>query len=1079
MENKKHWQSFGELNNSEAYQQSGKDEFREELPFEADDKSGFLTTETPRRDFLKYLGFSTAAAAVAASCEVPVKKAIPFANKPENIIPGVAQWYATTYVQDGDVLSIVAKVRDGRPIKIEGNELSPIFQGGTSARAQASVLDLYDTARVRKPMIKGSGNKFNEAGFESIDKAIAAELNGKSVVLLTSSITSPSTRDVISQFLAKYPGSRHVTYDAVSCSGMLLANEQTGNGRRIPSYRFDNAKTIVSLAADFLGTWLSPVEFSKQYAKGRKVSETHPTMSKHYQFEAVLSQTGANADERYLHLPSQTGIVAAALLSAINGQAVSGISNKELLAGITKAAADLKKGGGLVVSGSNDVNVQVIVNAINGAIGAYGTTIDWSLPVNYRQGVDSDMATLVADMAAGRVGALLVYGANPAYSWVDDKAFANAIAKVPVTVSFNPKMDETALLCKYIVPDHHYLESWGDAEPKPGYYSFIQPTIHPLFKTRQWQDSLLKWAGNPTVYADFLRQYWSAKAGGESGWDTILRDGVINPGGATMAITSAATSDTTHTAAPTVVKTGGAGSFNGGAVAAAVAAVTGKKGGNYELFLYQTVAIGNGSGASNPWLQELPDPVTRATWDNYVIVSPAFAKEVLDIDLTNNGQADHYEAYPDKPIVEVSVNGRTVKLPALIIPGTHEKAIGIPVGYGRVAGVGKASQWEEKPIGANVYQFATYANGSVDFANYNVSVKNTGDTYKVALTQTHNTYDTSQGKRTEVIKELSLATFTHNTSEVLEERERELKPWGGVKDYEKKGTIYPYYDKPGVKWGMSIDMNTCTGCHACVVACHVENNVPVVGKNEVMRFHDMHWLRIDRYYSGDMNNPDVTFQPMLCQHCDNAPCENVCPVAATMHSSEGINQMAYNRCIGTRYCANNCPYKVRRFNWSDYMGADSFPDNHDEWDEFRVNMNDPLTRMVLNPDVTVRSRGVMEKCSFCVQRTQAGKLQAKKEGRPLNTGENNQWDVKTACQQACPTDAIVFGNVNSKDSAITHHRALNIKRTYYSLEQLHTLPNVNYLAKVRNSDKMEESGTESGGDKHEDVKHEATPATAH
>jgi MoCo/4Fe-4S cofactor protein with predicted Tat translocation signal len=1078
MENKKHWQSFGELNNSEAFQQSAKDEFKEELPFEAEDNSSFLNTATPRRDFLKYLGFSTAAAAVAASCEIPVKKAVPFVNKPENMVPGVAQWYATTYVQDGDVVSVLAKVRDGRPIKIEGNTLCPITQGGTSARVQASVLDLYDTARVRKPMIKGSNNKFNEATFESIDKAIAAELTGKAVVILTSTETSPSTKDVIAQFLAKYPGGRHVTYDAISHSGMLLANEQTGNGRRLPSYRFDNARTIVSLAADFLGTWLSPVEFNKQYAKGRKVDPKAMTMSKHFQFEPVLSQTGANADERYMHLPSQTGMVAAALLGAINGQSVSGISDKALADGIARAAAELKKGGGLVVSGSNDVNVQVIVNAINAAIGANGTTIDWSTPVNYRQGIDNDMATLVADMNAGSVGALLIHGANPAYSWVDATGFINALKKVPVTISFNPKIDETATLCKYIIPDHHYLESWGDAEPKQGHYSFIQPTIHPLFKTRQWQDSLLKWSGNAIPYAAFVKQYWSARAGGEAGWDKILQDGVLNPGGSNGVVATPVRQAVDSLIAttpipPTVVSTGGSGSFNGGAVGTAVTAVSGKKGGKYELFLYQKVSIGNGNGASNPWLQELPDPVTRATWDNYVIVSPAFAKEVLDIDLNNSGQADTYEAYPAKPVLEISVNGKSVRLPALIIPGTHPNAIGIAVGYGRLASVGKATVFGDESVGnKNVYQFATWANGTVDYANYNVDVKHTGDTYKVALTQTHNTYDTPHGKRTEVIKELSLATLQKNPTEILDERERELKPWGGLKDYEKKGTIYPYHDKPGLKWGMSIDMNSCTGCHACVVACHVENNVPVVGKNEVMRFHDMHWLRIDRYYSGDMNNPNVTFQPMLCQHCDNAPCENVCPVAATMHSQEGINQMVYNRCIGTRYCANNCPYKVRRFNWSDYMGADSFPDNHDEWDDLRISLNDQLTRMVLNPDVTVRSRGVMEKCSFCVQRTQEGKLQAKKESRPLVTGEGDKWDVKTACQQACPADAIVFGNVNSKDSAITQHRALNINRTYYSLEQLHTLPNVNYLVKVRNTDRMEESGTESGGDLHEDVKHE-------
>jgi len=1069
MENKKHWQSFGELNNSEAYQQSTKDEFKEELPFEAADNSNFLKADTPRRDFLKYLGFSTAAAAVAASCEVPVKKAIPFANKPENIIPGVAQWYATTYVQDGDAVSVLAKVRDGRPIKIEGNELSPLTQGGTSARVQASVLDLYDTARVRKPLIK-TGDAFSDVTFEKIDKEIGAALagNSKPLVLLTSTVNSPSTKEVISQFLAKYPGSRHVQYDAVSMSGMLLANEQTGHGRKIPSFRFDKAQTIVSIAADFLGTWLSPVEFAKQYSKGRKINEKKPEMSKHFHFEAVLSQTGANADERFLCLPSQLGAVAAALLSAVNGGGATGIADKTLAQGITKAAAELKKGNGLVVSGSNDVNVQIIVNAINAAIGANGNTIDWATPVLSRQGIDGDMATLVNDMNAGNVGALLIHDANPAYSWVDADGFTKGLKKVPVTVSFNAKLDETATLCKYIVPDNHFLESWGDAEPKQGYYSFIQPTIFPLFKTRQWQDSLLLWAGNTQNYAAYVKQYWSTRAGSEAGWDKLLQDGVLNPGGVTAPVVK----DSAAISMPPVVSGGGAGSFNGAAVAAAVSAVTAaaaSAGKNVELFIYQKVSVGNGSGASNPWLMELPDPITRATWDNYVIVSPAMAKELLGIDLTNSGQADSYEVQPAKKLVKVTYGGKTVELPAVIIPGVHPKAIGIAVGYGRIASVGRATQWDGKALGKNIYPFTVLKNNAVDFVNPTVTIEKVSGTYEVAFVQTHNRYD-DRDVRTEVMKELSLAAFKHKPTEILDEREKELQPWGGVKDFAAKGTIYPVNADlgKGVKWGMSIDLNTCTGCHACVVACHAENNVPVVGKKEVMRFHDMHWLRIDRYYSGDANNPNVVFQPMLCQHCDNAPCENVCPVAATMHNSEGVNQMIYNRCIGTRYCANNCPYKVRRFNWADYTGADSFPDNQvDEIADVTLGMNDALTRMVLNPDVTVRSRGVMEKCSFCVQRTQAGKLEAKKESRLLVTGEEGKWDVKTACQQACPTDAITFGNVHSAHSAITIHRAENAYRTYYSLEQLHALPNVNYLAKVRNTDDMGEHHEAAGAKKEE------------
>ncbi|MBW0163055.1 MAG: TAT-variant-translocated molybdopterin oxidoreductase [Sediminibacterium sp. Gen4] len=1022
---KKYWQSFGELNQSEAYNKEVKDEFKEELPFVGDESKSFLETAAPRRDFLKYLGFSTAAAAVAASCEMPVKKAIPFANKPEDIVPGISNYYATTYVQDGDVVSVLAKVRDGRPIKIEGNDLSPITKGGTSARVQASVLDLYDTARLRFPTIDGK-----EVTFEAIDKALAGAVGGN-VVILTSTITSPSTKAIIAEFLAKNPGSRHVTYDAVSYSAMLQANEATYGVRGIPSYHFENAKAIVSLGADFLGTWLSPVEFSKQYASGKKIDEKNPSMSKHIHFESVASLTGSNADEKYLHRPSETGAIAAALLSAVNGQAVTGISDAKLKAGIEKAAKALNenKGAALVVAGSNDVNVQIIVNAINNAIGAGGTTINWGVLNHQRAGVDADFVRLVEDMNAGIVNTLLVYGANPAYTWFDAEKFKAGLKKVRTTVSFASKVDETAELCKFVVPDHHYLESWGDAEAKTGHFSFIQPTIYPLFKTRQWQDSLLKWSGNTSDYLAYLKNFWSAKLGGQTGWDKALQDGVISIG-------ESATKP---------------GSFNGAAVGAAVAAATsGKKAGKYELVLYEKVGIGAGQGASNPWLQELPDPVTRATWDNYVIVSPALARTMLDIDLNNGGQADAYEVNPPKKVVKVVANGKEISLPVLIIPGTHPDTIGIAVGYGRSNNIGKAAAG----VGQNAFPLASISNGVVSFSNSSVEITVTGEKYPVALTQTHNRYDTTQGNRTEVMKELTLADYKKHPTEIREERDNELKPWGGLEKFESQGTIYPVFDRPGIKWGMSVDLNTCTGCGACVVACNAENNVSVVGKPEVLRGHEMHWLRIDRYYSGDMDNPNVVFQPLMCQHCDNAPCENVCPVAATNHSSEGINQMTYNRCIGTRYCANNCPYKVRRFNWSDYTGSDSFGNNQEGIvNDVVLNMNDDLTRMVLNPDVTVRSRGVIEKCSFCVQRLQESKLKAKKESRPMVDS-----DIKVACQQACPTNAITFGNANDKHSAITMVRTENPNRQFYVLEQLHVLPGVTYLAKVRNTESAHGEG---------------------
>ena len=1029
---KKIWQKFGELSHGDAVNKLTEDEFKEELPFEDIDGS-IMDAATPRRDFLKYLGFSTAAAALAAGCKIPARRVVPFANKPADVFPGVAKYYATTYVQDGDVLPVIAKVRDGRPIKIEGNDLCSFTKGGTSPRAQASVLDLYDMYRLPHPKRK-VGDKFEEIPtFDQLDKMVSdalAGLNNAPAILLTSTITSPTTKQVITEFLAKYPGSKHVQYDAVSYSGMLQANEASFGTRSIPSYRFENAKVIVGLGADFLGTWLSPVEFARGYSVGRKINEKNPQMSKHYQFESFLSMTGACADERFTHRPSESGAVALALYAALGGSvSAPAIADAKLRQAITKVATDLRNANGaaLVVSRSNDVNVQTVVNAINSQIGAYGNTIDWSQPVNYRQGIDKDMTDLVAIMQAGQVGALLIYGANPAYDYFDADRFKAAMKKVRLTVSFNEKLDETSELCQYVVPSHHYLESWGDAEPKAGYTSFIQPTIYPLFKTRYFQTSLLKWSANTTPdYETYFKNYWTTKLGNANAFDVALQNGVIE-------------------SAPTAAS---GGSFNGGAVGAAAAAIgAAKRGGKDELVLYQKVSIGTGKQSANPWLQEIPDPISKATWDNYAMISIAKAKELgIDYDSVD------YEYYPLKPVVSLKVGNKELKLPALVIPGMNANTIAVAVGYGRTKNLGKAAE----NVGQNAYPFATFNGSNVVYYSADVAVTKTGDSQKIAQMQIQNTYV----GRVEVVRETTLASFKKYPNQYKEYREdltKEFSPKSN--DYRRDATIYPDYLQPGIKWGMSVDMNSCIGCNACVVACHAENNVPVVGKREVLRYHDMHWLRIDRYFVSNEKNPDelqaVVFQPMLCQHCDNAPCENVCPVTATNHSSEGINQMIYNRCVGTRYCANNCPYKVRRFNWADYTGADSFPHNQDQWivgklDEVVTEqmMND-VTRMVLNPDVTVRSRGVMEKCTFCVQRLQDAKLTAKKEDRVLMDGE-----AKTACMQACPTDAIVFGNVHDKQSRISKMREENELRSFYVIEQLHTLPNVTYLAKIRNTDEI-------------------------
>jgi Fe-S-cluster-containing hydrogenase components 1 len=1043
MSQKKYWKGLEELNETPAYQEAAGNEFKEALPFDVGGK--LLDATTPRRDFLKYMGFSTAAAMLAASCEMPVRKVIPYAIKPEDITPGVPNYYASTYVDGGDYCAVVIKTRDGRPIKLDGNEKSSITGGGSSARVQAAVLNLYDKARLRHPFADGQ-----EATFDAIDRRIQESLAGttKGIYIVTSTILSPTTKDIIAQFVAKYPNAKHVTYDPISYSAMLQANEACYGKKALPSYHFDKAQTIVSLGADFLGTWLSPIEYSRQYSLGRRISAKNTQMSRHYHVESNHTTTGAAADYRATCKPSEMGAVVVALHDAVVSGKAPAFASKKLNDLVTKAAADLKKGNGMVVCGTNDVNIQTVVNAINSAVGANGTTINWAVTSNYKAGIDADMEALTAAMNAGEVGAILLQDANPVYNYYNGKKFADGLAKVPVSISFAERMDETAQKCKYIVPDHNFLESWGDAEPKSGYYSLMQPGIAPLFKTRAFQDSLLVWAGASTTYGDYWKNYWMTKLGGQANFDLALQDGVIEPAGD--------------------MPMGGGSSA--GNTAGAIAAIQGaKKGTGMELVIYEKMSIGHGGAwSNNPWLLELPDPITKATWDNYACVSPKKAKE-LGEELTGIT-----EVVNAKRVLKIKANGVEVELPMVVVPGIPNDVVAIAVGYGRDAKVGRAAA----NTGKNIYPFVTFNGQNFTYSN-NVTVEKTEATYEVAITQTH-----MSSEDRPVVHEYTLDEFSKDPQHLLKERYKELGhysvlPWedhgGGhgdahgeaaghgeqgaagavvVPDFEpgfrEKGTLYPNYEMPGIKWGMSIDLTACTGCGACVVGCQAENNISVVGKTHVLKSQEMHWLRIDRYFSGQPDDPDTIqtlFQPMLCQHCDNAPCENVCPVSATNHSSEGLNQMAYNRCIGTKYCANNCPYKVRHFNWMDWNDADCFEDNLYE-DGRRDDLNDDLTRMVLNPDVTVRSRGVMEKCSFCVQRLQDAKLAAKKEGRPVKDGE-----VKTACQQACASDCIIFGNVNDPESAIAKLRKEEQReRTFYVLEQIHTLPNINYLSKIRNAD---------------------------
>ncbi|KAA5549578.1 TAT-variant-translocated molybdopterin oxidoreductase [Adhaeribacter rhizoryzae] len=1014
----KYWKGLEELENTPEFVKNSQNEFAEFLPVKDKSSSGKNAEVAPRRDFLKLLGFSVAAATLA-SCEAPVRKAIPYLNKPEEIEPGIANWYASTYFTDGDYNSILVKTREGRPIKIEGNPLSSLTRGGLSPRGQATVLSLYDTTRLPNPVSK-RGEKHIDADWEQIDQEIRTKLgqvNGK-VALVSTTVISPSTRQVIREFGAKYPAFEHVVYDPYSVSGLLKAN-----GGVIPGYDFSKAKTIVSFGADFLGAWLSQVEFAKQYITNRKVTKDNPNMSRHYQFEATLSLTGANADVRVPIKPSEEGVAVAALYNRIaqgtGGQVLNTpafAQTKQLDAAVKDLLAN--RGASLVVSGSNDVAVQSLVREINRMLGSEGTTINTAAPIYIKQGDDTQMIRFINEMNAGTVGAVIFYNANPVYNHPLADKVVSGLKKVGVKISFADRIDETAALADYITPDHHPLESWNDFEPRKGYLSLSQPTISPLFKTRQAQDSLLAWSGSRTSYYDYLRNNWRANfvKGGDfnTAWDKAVHDGVLE-GVATPGQT------TTATAAPLTL-----------AAAAVAINQTSRNTKGIELAIYQKSSIGSGVEANNPWLQELSDPISRATWDNYLAIPRSLAKEM--------------EIEQNDVIQVTAANGKTIELPALIQPGQARNTVAIAVGYGRTHAGPVANQ-----VGVNVYPLAATNQNGVLYIN-GVTLKKTGAEKVIAQTQTHHTIMDRN-----VVQEASLDAYRKNPKEVTEYI-KVATPDGPQTP--SKVSLWYDYEYKNHHWGMVIDLNSCIGCGSCVVGCASENNTPIVGKQEVLNRREMFWMRIDRYYSSDTHkdtsdlgtiatyqameepseNPQVIFQPMLCQHCNHAPCETVCPVLATTHSSEGLNQMTYNRCVGTRYCANNCPYKVRRFNWFAYYDNEKFATQN-------YQMNSDLGRMVLNPDVTVRGRGVIEKCSFCVQRIQAGKLEAKKDKRRPKDGE-----IVTACAQSCPTNAIIFGDMKDPNSQITQIlRREDGERAFHVLEELNVQPNVTYLTKIRNN----------------------------
>ncbi|RZJ35786.1 MAG: 4Fe-4S dicluster domain-containing protein [Flavobacterium sp.] len=1016
--NKKYWKSVEELDeNSSIVEALRNNEFTEEIPVTEflGDKDSLASSSTTRRDFLKYVGFTTAAASLAA-CEGPVHKSIPYVVQPEQVIPGMPDFYATTAFDGFDFAHILVKTREGRPIKIENNVM-PGASFAANARVHASVLSLYDSMRMKNPRIAGK-----VASWKAVDDKVRAGLadaraTGGQVVVLTGTLASPSTEKLIAEFLAKTPNSRHVIYDAVSCSDALDAFEAVYGERALVNYDFSKASMIVSVGADFLGDWQGG-GYDAKYAQGRV--PRNGKMSRHIQFESNLTLSGAAADKR---IPMTAAQQRQALLKIYNVIANAAVPTQKLPMedAIMNAAQQLKAAGskGLLVSGIEDKNAQMLVLAINQALGSEAFTTAGTRQI--RKGSNRAVAQLVSDMNAGNVHTLIMSGVNPVYTMPNSKDFVAGLKKTKLSVAFSLKEDETASITTIAAAAPHYLECWNDHMLTKGTYSLTQPVIRPLFNTRQFQESLLTWNGTPGPYYDYLRSNADTMIAGST-WNQVLHDGVFT--------------------SPSTGATGGTGDFAGAANALADSKAAGK----YELILYTKTGMGDGQQANNPWLQEFPDPITRVSWDNYITVSKADAEELgFENHIVANGGLNGSYA-------NITVSGTTIEnIPVIVQPGQAPGTIGLALGYGR-----KAAMKEEMKVGVNAY---TLYKG---FSSVQpVSIAKGDGEHEFACVQAQKTL---MG-RGDIIKETTLEIF--NTKDAAEWNVVPTVSLDHAPVAATKVDLWEGFDRSvGHHFNMSIDLNQCTGCGACVIACHMENNVPVVGKEEVRRSRDMHWLRIDRYYSsedtfaqdnvkkesfnglfgdkgslggfGEMEhaaaNPQVSFQPMLCQHCNHAPCETVCPVAATSHGRQGQNMMAYNRCVGTRYCANNCPYKVRRFNWFLY----------NKNSEFDYHMNDDLGRMVLNPDVNVRSRGVMEKCSFCIQKTQLTILTAKREGREVKTDE-----FETACSAACSSGAIKFGDINNKNNTVSE--LLLDKRMYHVLEHVGTKPNVFYHVKVRNT----------------------------
>jgi MoCo/4Fe-4S cofactor protein with predicted Tat translocation signal len=975
-----YWRSLEELAHTE--------DFQEYLHREFPDQASELADPVGRRQFLRVMGASLALAGVSACTKQPPEAIVPYVRAPEEIIPGRPLYFATAVSLGGVATGLLVESHMGRPTKIEGNPEHPGSLGATDLFAQAEVLGLYDPDRSQTLTHSGDIRTFS-AFLDAFRKIVDVKKanRGAGLRLLTGTVTSPTLARQITGILQAFPEAQWYQYDAVSRDTVRTGSTMAFGIDVHTRYAFDKAKVIVSLDADFLGTMPGSVRYIRDFASGRRVRGTDGEMNRLYAVECALSTTGSKADHRMPVRPSGVEAFARALAAALG---VPAAPAAPLAPGwqafLNAATQDLAahKGTSLVVAGDQQpAAVHALAHAINQTLGNAGTTVIHTDPIEANPvNQVAAMRELVADMNGGAVDLLVILGGNPVYDAPTDLRFGDALAKVAFSAHLSLYADETSAKCQWHIPEAHFLEAWADARAFDGTASIVQPLIAPLYGGKSAHEVLAIIEGTPGRSGyEIVRDTWKAlsRTNGvldfERFWRTAVHDGVI-----------------AGTAAP-------AKSVAVGDVFAAIG--TGPVVGNgLELAFRPDPTVYDGRFANNGWLQETPKPFTKLVWDNTVQVSAATAARLSVV---------------NEDVVTVRCSGQTVRGPVWIVPGLADETVAVHLGYGRTR-VGRVGN--RVGFDANLLRTTTafwHATG--------VDVANTGDRYPLSVTVLHHNME---GRA--IVRSAPIEVFKKDPAMI---RRAEFDP-------PKTLTMYPNKEYAGYAWGMAVDISACVGCNACMVACQAENNVPVIGKDQVARGREMHWIRIDTYYTGSTENPEAYHQPVMCQQCENAPCEVVCPVAATVHSEEGLNDMVYNRCVGTRYCANNCPYKVRRFNFLLYQ----------DWETKSLKLG-------RNPDVTVRSRGVMEKCTYCVQRITQGKIDAEKQDRAVRDGE-----IVTACQQVCPAEAIVFGNINDPNSRVAKLRdeALN----YSLLGELNTRPRTTYLAALKNPNPALGGGTVAG-----------------